>query len=694
MPPSPNDVIWSDRCRQALSRYIEPLARSVAALLVRPRTNQPLNELLDKAVATLTNPPVIDRRIRDLPESSRKLLALIGLSHQPRWKVEHLLTLLAALGYAEGFAPVQSALEAGLLFPVLTTDQQVESFTAVATAEIFTHPAVATRACGVSLDLPDLAKEEQPALHAIRTADGLDWPLRLAAVWQQVQAAPIRLTQANLLFKKDLHRLQADDVLSTPPMDLALCLPDVGVLALLWAAKCGLLTEHNGELSAATFPTTWEQGILAVLIELVAALPRIDNWNPLLGYNPTETGLSPTPTAGLLIFLLLAAAHPDRWVVPTDLARWLWDHHDLWTGSLPPSAVTDQGTEWVQAYLLGIAFPLQLIEVAENRVRLTRFGRHVFAGAPAPLDPPSFPQTLFVQPNAEILVYRQGLNPAVIATLSRFARWKGLGPACTLELSAEQTYRALESGMTLPMMSQTLTQYSTRPVPPAVIDLLQRWASKRERITVFSSAVLVEFTSSTELDQAINRGIVALRLTDRIGMTASGGEPGLAQLRLLANRDYEAKPQRCVTVDEDGVTLSVDAAAADLLLDVEIGRFASPLPPAPPTARRYRLDPDLLRRAAESLSLAEIDAWFTDRTGQPLSPAGRLFLLGPQLSPPMSARLTVIRFPTPELTDGVLQWPDTRRLIRERLGPTAVVVELENMELLRKVLSDIGIAMV
>ena len=295
---------------------------------------------------------------------------------------------------------------------------------------------------------------------------------------------------------------------------------------------------------------------------------------------------------------------------------------------------------------------------------------------------PVFPQTLLVQPNAEILAYRQGLTPHLIATLSRFAQWKGLGPACTLELTAEQTYQGLESGLTLPMMLQALARHSSRLVPPAVADLLQRWSSKRERITVFASAVLVEFATAAELETAMARGIVAVRLTDRIGMTAEGTEPGLTQLRLIANRDYEAKPQRCVTVGDDGVTLTIDAAAADLLLDAEIGRFAEPMSGEPTAARRFRLTAEQLRRAADTLSLADIDGWFGDRTGQPLSPAGRLLLIGPQSPPPVAARLLVVRFSTPELADGAMQWPETRGLIAERLGPTAIAVAEENLEAL------------
>jgi hypothetical protein len=158
MPPISPDEDWSARCRDTLSRYAEPLLRSVAAKLIRPRANQPAEELLDKSVATLTNPPVVDRRIRDLPDASRKLLTIIGLSRQQRWKVDHLLTMATALGHAEGFAPVADALAAGLLFPELPPGfPPVTDFAAVAAGEVFAHPAVSSRARNEDLGLPDLA---------------------------------------------------------------------------------------------------------------------------------------------------------------------------------------------------------------------------------------------------------------------------------------------------------------------------------------------------------------------------------------------------------------------------------------------------------------------------------------------------------------------------------------------------------
>ena len=695
---------WSIRVHDTLSLYAEPLLRKVAAKLIRPRTNQPIDELLEKSVAMLGNPPVIDRRIKDLSVPARKLLAIIGLSRQPRWKVGHLISLLASLGHAEGFAPIQEAMEAGLLFPELssTTSALVDfaawlgqSGTLAATA--YAHPSVAARARSEDLELPSLAGDHPPS--AGRVADGLDWPLRLAAVWQQIDAGPVRLTQATTLFKRDQTRLQTDDVLNAPAVDQLATVPDPGALALFWARAVGLLQETDGELRAKPFPESWEGTLPSVLEQLFAALPHVDVWDPLAGYAPSDTGLSPFPSASFLTLLLLANGGrkpAEAWISASAVAMWLWDHHPSWAGTLPPESHKDYGLAWVDGFLFGVAYPLRLVEVIENtdgkRVRLSDLGRELLAGGPEAASPPAFPQTLLVQPNAEVLAYRQGLNPSLIGLLTRFARWKGLGPACTLELNPEQTYRGLESGLTLPMVLQTLARHGTRPVPPNVADLLQRWSNKRERITAYTSAVLVEFPTAADLDAAVGRGIVVVRVTDRIGMTADGKEPGLSELRLIGNRDYEGKPQRCVSVGEDGVTLMVDAAQADLLLEAEIGRYADLLSSDIPTIRRFRLSPQSLRRAADlGLAIADIDAWFVDRTGFPLSPAGKLFLLGKQLPPPTASRRLVVKFPTPEITDGILQWPETRILVAERLGPMAVAIEEEALESLELVMVELGV---
>jgi hypothetical protein len=322
---------------------------------------------------------------------------------------------------------------------------------------------------------------------------------------------------------------------------------------------------------------------------------------------------------------------------------------------------------------------------------------------PAPAAPPAFPQTLLVQPNLEILAYRQGLTPALIAALSRFAAWKSLGAACTLQLQPETVYRALESGETFESILQTLQRHGMKATPTPVLDSLKTWANKRERIGVYSAAVLLEFGSPEHLTHALARGLPAVRLSDRLAVVARESDVNYQLFRLTGTRDYSLPPEKCVDVEPDGVTLTIDLARSDLLLETEVQRFAEPAPGSSSVnarasqdlangRRQYRLTPASLAAGRESgLSLANLEGWFVQRTGQVLTPAARLLLTGCEFPPLELRRLCVLNVATRELADGLVQWPGTRALIVERLGPTALVVSEENVEVLRERLQSLGV---
>jgi hypothetical protein len=69
-------------------------------------------------------------------------------------------------------------------------------------------------------------------------------------------------------------------------------------------------------------------------------------------------------------------------------------------------------------------------------------------------------------------------------------------------------------------------------------------------------------------------------------------------------------------------------------------------------------------------------------------------MVGGQVDAPFFRRHLVLHVATPELADGVLQWPQTRGLVTSRLGPTALVVPEENVEQLRDVLQRAGIQVI
>ncbi|MFO0938529.1 MAG: helicase-associated domain-containing protein [Gemmataceae bacterium] len=676
--------------RLPLGLYSEPRLRQVADSLVKPRTKLDPEELIERCLQTLDNAAVIDRRIRDLPIGPRLVLTAIARSHQPVWKAGHLVTLAAAFGHPDGFIPVETLLRAGLIYPlnpVLPVPDFDAWFAAAGGlhAPCFVPSSILIRAASTALELAPLEGEAFGTPN--HPSDSYDWPLRLAAVRQRVESDPVRMTRSGTLYKKDQTRFESDPVLNVPG------LPDSGVLALFWALATGLLSRDGETLIVNPFPAAWEGSIPELIFELLAGYFAIESWDPLAGATAEDGNVSVGPTATLLILVLLAAIPADRSLSLTALADWLWEHHPAFPSIIPADHAKTRGQAWIDSLAKQIFEPLGLIERSEDRLRLTPLGQSALNGANPPAQPTPFPQTLLVQPNAEILVYRQGLTPTLLSTLTRFADWKVIGPACTLELTEQRVYRGLESGLTVAEMLHPLQKHGSRTVPPAVEDLLRRWGSKRERVSVYASATLVEFTTPAELDAAITRGVISIKLTDRIGLTADGRDPDYAALRLVGNRDYEARQQPCVKISDDGMVWTIDVALADLLLDAELVRLTDPIIAESPMPRRVQVNPAKIRSHIDrGMTRDELNQWFVVRTGHAMPPAIALFAFGPDSTSPSVARELVVRFDSSEIVDGLLQWPITAQLVKERLGPQTVAVAPEKLEELTMELGKIGIS--
>lgn len=682
----------SDYVARALARFDESLLRAVAAKLFKPRSHWPVEELIVRATETLANTPVIDRRLKELPPSCRALLAAIGLTKRTDWTVGQLLDLLTSLGHAEGLAPILVLLDSGLAIPVVGEMPKVlhkwEDWLGAIPihAKLFVPSTVSERATREGTGLPQLASKRFDA-KAVHTSDGLEWLLRLGALWQQLRAAPIRLTQANALFKRDQTRLHDDALLGSPLSEPVVEVPDAAILVMAMGMATGLFVPEEGELRAGPFSESWNAGLTAMIAEIWSGLPAIAHWDPIRGYYIAETR-EPFPIVATVALLLLAAQPDSVWTHPADIAEFLASKHPDWTTSLD----NDDPEGWIESMLLGWALPLRLVDATQDGegwwVRLTSIARHLLSGGPAPDLTNPFTRCLVVQPNTDVIAYRQGLTPALIANLSRFADWKMLGPACSLGLSAESVYRGLESGLTLADILGVLQQHSGHPVPANVLDLIRRWAGKRERITVHTAATLLEFNTAADLESAMSRGLIVQKITDRIGL--ANGELDYKHFRLVGNRDYEAKPQKCVTFDRDGVTFTVDSAAADLLLETELAQIAEPIA-SDGADRRYRITPTTAKMArGQGLLMSDIEQWFLNRTSEPMSASARL-LFADGGSAEIGRRLVIV-LATEDVTNGVCQWPDTAELLEDRLGPCAVVVAEENAEKLLSRLAELGIA--
>src|SRR5215471_4427309 len=552
----------SELLRQTLERYDESLLRRVAGRLLKPRNHWPVAELLERMQSAVENAPLIDRRLQELAAGSRRVLAAIGLSRQPRWRLGNLVELGIALGELDGLRPIFGLFESGFLYPLATGKiRNFEEWLGQQASGlwVFAPPQMAARARGEDLGLND-GPSGVLAFGSALEADGLEWPLRLAVLWQQVAGAPLRRTQQGDFFKRDAERLDQDTMLNSPAAEGLAEVPHPGRLAVALAEADGILEPVNGELRAGDLPQLWEKGLLAALESMWAALPQITSWDACQGWRHADITGNPFPSAYLLAFLLLARLADTEWARPDEISEWITEHHPYWKSD---DLRSSRRQAWIPSFLLGVAHQLRFVQAAKDAngewlVRLSALGRGLMGLGESPALETPFQQTLLVQPNLEIIAYRQGLTPALIAKLTKFAQWKNLGAACILQLEPQSIYRALESGLTFAALLQCLEQHGTRPTPQTVIESLRTWADKRERLTVYPAAALLEFVSSEELSEALSRGVPAIRLSDRLAVIADESSIDYRHFRLIGTRDYSLPPERCVEIAADGVTLGVD----------------------------------------------------------------------------------------------------------------------------------------
>jgi hypothetical protein len=231
-----------------------------------------------------------------------------------------------------------------------------------------------------------------------------------------------------------------------------------------------------------------------------------------------------------------------------------------------------------------------------------------------------------------------------------------------------------------------------RPTPPSVIESLRTWANKRERLGVYPSATLFEFGSAEDLNEALARGLPGVRLSERLAVVADESAIDFRHFKLTGTRDYGLPPEKCVEVEQDGVTLGIDWARSDLLLETELKRFAERLEISANGRAGFRLTPASLAAGQQSgVTVAAVEEWFLQRTGQPLTAAARLLLTAAQVPPLQAHRQLILHVLSPEIADGLMQWPHTRAFIQSRLGPTALVVADENLQPLTTQLQELGI---
>ncbi len=661
-----------------------------------------------------------------LDRGARLALGLFAITDSLVLPAAGLTHALAALGKESG--PIVAEL---MRFGLLVAAREGD----LATDVVIAHPAVfsAARSLLPEGELPPTAGPPRQ----VREADGLEPILRLAALWQRVDESALRRTQQGTLYKRDRERIEDDPVLVGPIADALEPLPDMSGLWLSLARGVGLVADEEGSDRTVAAPAEfWAENGVHLPQMIAQKWLGLSNWHEQGGLQGDDaTAPLATPYVRPVVLLWLARFDAGEWVAIDDLAARLDDLYPAWSAPLltGPTQATSivrgrigadarqrsaprrrtevevepiGGAGLLDAILLGPAYQLGLVRAAEENpsgrriVQITDLGRYALGVGPPPVPRETFEHFLFVQPNFEVIAYRQGLNAALIGQLSRFMTWTQSGAALEMKLTPASVYRGLEGGLTPDSMIARLARHSGRPLPSGVSEAVKTWSDRRDRVTFYGSATLIEFASPEALDEAIGiwpgvKDAMPIRVSERVVLVRDEGAIPFNFFKLSGSRDYRRPPEACVEIEADGVTLDLDHSRSDLFIDAEIARLADEIPQRElASRRRFRVTPESLTRAVEDgLTASSLSRWFAQRAGADVPPAIRLLLhaSSPSAESPKLIRPIVLNAPTADLLDGLLQHPSTRGLLGDRLGPTSAIVPEPSVERLRAALAAFGL---
>lgn len=690
----------------------------------------------------LADAKVIERLVAPLGTGSKLAISLFSITETTSWPLTGMAHAVSCLG-VEPVPAIRALAELGLVAIWLGADggpvydlQKILEGTTGQHVELVAHPSLLT---ALRTTLPEGALLEPAGpVRSVREADGLEPVIRMAALWQRVVEEPLRQTQRDLLYKRDRERLEDDQMLAGPIADSLEPLPDMAALWLTLATGIGLLLpEEQGDRVLAAPSEFWEENALHVLHMIAAKWLALRTWHEQGGSQQEgSTAELAWPFVRPAVLLWLAAQPSEAWVRLEDLAALLQSSSASWdlpvflpappAGPVPAprgkprrgrtdarSGTLAAGTGVLEAMLLGAAYQFGLVRAAEEVdgrrrvVQLTPLGRYVLAVGPPPPARPRFEHFLFVQPNFQIIAYRQGLNPGLIGQLSRFARLIQSGAALELRLTAESVYHGLEGGLSPTKMLDRLAAHCQRALAASVAEAVKTWAERRERVTYYASGTLIEFASNSDLEKALRDwpaegAATPMRVSDRLLLVDEESAIPYQRFRTTGSRDYRRPAESCVEVEDSGVILTLDLAHSDLLVNAELARFTDEEPPNPASRatenprRRFRVTRESLARGAEAgLTAAALTQWYLSRTGSPIPPSVRMMLLaGTSRVPPLQTeRPLVLHTPSAEILDGLLQHPETHKFLGDRLGATAVIVPDENAQALEAALSTLGFAL-
>lgn len=170
----------------------------------------------------------------------------------------------------------------------------------------------------------------------------------------------------------------------------------------------------------------------------------------------------------------------------------------------------------IEFYVAGPMYWLGLVDIGEDTLRLTAFGRAFLEMQDWP-QPPDQPHPIEMRNDGALLASRR-VNRFERFQLARFARWQQAGDPYIYRLDADSIQRAAAQGIKAQHIQAFLQrQLNDKPLPIPIIRLLRNWQDGAKTTVSFESHIVLRSDNEEVLDKIFAMPAFRRHLGARLG---------------------------------------------------------------------------------------------------------------------------------------------------------------------------------
>ena len=344
---------------------------------------------------------------------------------------------------------------------------------------------------------------------------------------------------------------------------------------------------------------------------------------------------------------------------------------------------------WIQVVLSGWLYFLGMVEIGLEKgvpstVRLSELGSQVLR--PQAMQEQRAPNgpAWMVQPDFEVIVYLDNVAPMQLSFLERIAeRVQIQSHMARYRLTRESVYQALERGVVLDDLLNSLTTGAGVALPQNVSATLRDWGAQRDKVTLYRFARLLELPSQMARDALLSNGIAGTPIGERYIRV---GEENITTRKAI-KIDYTMPLPPALKATEDG-HVTIVRHSTDILLKPMLDRWAEPQADGSWQFTSASVA-SVTKRGGASTLIHMLDQRLTHDIPPMLAVTLRAWA-GDRIKTSLG-RISVLQFEDANVTEALRNSRRFGSYILGSIGSTTLLVKQSDLKKLRTLLAEVGI---